>query len=196
MGSRLERHTQTTANTHSDLSGFAQGVSEARGVRRLFEAFAMNHQVGMVLAAARALLFVREVPKQSNAGQGVEAMLKVCGLGPGHPWCAAFTSYVGRSALGSLWPLPLTAGCAALGEAAKAKGILVNKPLPGDVFLVWFPKLGRYGHTGFIVSVGDGVTHQCIEGNTNDGGSRDGWGVFERPRTFGPKDRFIRWQHP
>lgn len=146
-----------------------------------------------VLAAARALRFVREEPRNSNSGQAVAAFLKRVGLGTGYPWCAAFVSYVGDAAYGKAWPLPLTAGCAALGEAAKAKGTLVNTPLPGDVFLVWFPKLGRFAHTGFIVSVGKGKVHQCIEGNTNDGGSRDGWGVFERPRTFGPKDKFIRW---
>lgn len=152
------------------------------------------------IAAARALAFVREEPKNSNGGQAVEAMLKLCGLGKGHPWCAAFVSWVGRAAFGSQWPLPLTAGCAALGEAAKAKGILVNTPLPGDVFLVWFPKLGRFGHTGFVTGVLEPVSNgyklRCIEGNTNDGGSRDGWGVFERDRTFGPNDRFIRWHTP
>lgn len=149
-----------------------------------------------VLAAARALKFVREEPRNSNAGQAVEAMLKLCGLGKGHPWCAAFVAHVGHAVYGKAWPLPLTAGCAALGEAAKAKGILVNTPLPGDVFLVWFPKLGRFGHTGFVTALGEGGSHRCIEGNTNDGGSRDGWGVFERDRAFGPNDRFIRWHTP
>lgn len=148
------------------------------------------------IAAARALTFVREEPRNSNAGQAVEAMLKLCGLGKGHPWCAAYVSWVGRAAFGAQWPLPLTAGCAALGEAAKAKGILVNTPLPGDVFLVWFPKLNRFGHTGFITALGENGRHRCIEGNTNDGGSRDGWGVFERDRQFGPNDRFIRWHTP
>lgn len=149
-----------------------------------------------VLAAARALKFVREEPRNSNAGQAVEAMLKLCGLGKGHPWCAAFVAHAGHAVYGKDWPLPLTAGCAALGEAAKAKGILVNTPLPGDVFLVWFPKLGRFGHTGFVTALGEGGSHRCIEGNTNDGGSRDGWGVFERDRAFGPNDRFIRWHTP
>jgi hypothetical protein len=146
-----------------------------------------------ILGAARALLFVREEPKDSNSGQAVEAMLKLTGLGKGYPWCAAFVSWVGRAAYGKDWPLPLTAGCKALGDAAEAKGLLVNRPLPGDVFLVWFPKLNRFGHTGFVVSVGEGGVCRCIEGNTNDGGSRDGWGVFERDRRFGAQDRFIRW---
>ena len=153
-----------------------------------------------VLAAARALKFVREEPRNSNAGQAVEAMLRLCGLDKGYPWCAAMVAWVGRAAYGKAWPLPLTAGCAALGEAAKAKGILVKTPLPGDVFLVWFPKLGRFGHTGFVTEVielANGICKlRCIEGNTNDGGSRDGWGVFERDRTFGPDDRFIRWHTP
>jgi len=32
-----------------------------------------------------------------------------------------------------------------------------------------------------------------IEGNTNQGGSPEGIGVFRRRRTFGPDDRFVWW---
>ena len=36
---------------------------------------------------------------------------------------------------------------------------------------------------------------QCC-GNTNPGGSRDGYGVFERVRHFGAADRFLHWSTP
>lgn len=142
-----------------------------------------------VLAAARALLFVREEPINSNAGQAVEAFLRTTGLPKGHPWCAAFVTHVGLAALGEKWPLPRTASCAQLGEFAKKRAILREKPEVGDVFLLWYPSLNRFAHTGFVT----GAAGETIEGNTSGGGLRDGWGVFERKRAWGPKDRFIRW---
>lgn len=145
----------------------------------------------MVLAVARGLLFVRESPRNSNRGPGIKAMLQVTGLGEGYPWCAASVAYCGVTALGDRWPLPRTASCAQLGEAADRLKVLHTQPEPGDVFLVWHASLGRFAHTGFVESVGETV--RTLEGNTNDGGSRDGWGQFRRVRRFGPKDRFIRW---
>lgn len=148
--------------------------------------------VAAVLAAARSLLFVREEPKNSNRGQAIEAMLKLTGLGPGHPWCAADVAWIGRAALGEKWPMPLTASCWQLGESAKAKGILMVTPEPGDVFLMHYPSLNRFAHTGFVVAR-DGKKWATIEGNTGATGEREGWGHLEKVRTFGPNDRFIRW---
>ncbi|MCC7196365.1 MAG: hypothetical protein IT356_12500 [Gemmatimonadaceae bacterium] len=147
-------------------------------------------EVAEVLAAARALRFVREEPVGSNAGQAVEAMLKLTGLGKGQPWCAAFLALVGDAALGARWPLPLTASCVALGTFATAKGCLLTTPAVGDVFLLWYPKLNRFAHTGLVT----GDAGQTIEGNTSGGGSREGWGVFERTRTWDARTRFIRWR--
>ena len=149
--------------------------------------------VGTVLRLAQALAFVREEPRNSNRGQAVEAFLKATGTAPGAPWCAAFVAWVGKTVLGTLWPLPLTAGCAALGVAGADQDIVRTTPQRGDVFLIWFPKLNRYAHTGFVVEVLADGRCRTVEGNTNDGGSRDGWGVFERTRAFGPHDRFLRW---
>lgn len=143
--------------------------------------------------AARLLRFVREEPAGSNAGQAVEAFLKVTGLGQGYPWCAAFVAYVGHTLHGDRWPLPLTASCAVLGEAARKQKLRYLKPKAGDIFLLYVPKLKRFAHTGFVLGPGAKPgTWVTIEGNTNDGGNREGWGVFERTRTFGPNDRFIR----
>lgn len=154
--------------------------------------FYQPHQV--VLAVAHGLRFVREEPRDSNRGQAVEAMLKVTGLGPGYAWCAAMVAWCGNAALGSDWPLPLTASVAALGAAGEQKRLLRQSPKAGDVFLVWFPSLHRFAHTGFVRGVRADGTVETTEGNTNDGGSRDGWGLFERTRKFTAADRFIRWE--
>lgn len=146
----------------------------------------------LLLAVARALDFVREEPRNSNWGQAVRRFLEFVGWKKAAPWCAAYVAYVGGRAFGAKWPLPKTASCYQLGEAAKAKDLLRSHPFRGDVFLLYYPSLGRFAHTGFIVEVLDDGSCRTLEGNTNDGGSRDGWGVFTRTRTFGPNDRFIR----
>jgi hypothetical protein len=148
--------------------------------------------VDLVLACCRALDFVREEPPNTNAGQAVEAIQKVTGNQRGAPWCASYVAKVGTAALELLWPLKLTGSVAQLAKEAESRGVLVTVPLPGDVFVIWFPSLNRFAHTGFVVSV-NGSEAVTIEGNTSGGGSREGWGVFTRKRTFGPKDRFIRW---
>lgn len=130
----------------------------------------------------------------SNAGQAVEAIQKATGNKRGAPWCASFVAKAGVSALGLRWPLKLTGSVAQLATEAEKRGALFADPQPGDVFVIWFPSLNRFAHTGFVVSV-NGREAGTIEGNTSGGGSREGWGVFSRTRTFGPKDRFIRWQN-
>ena len=145
-----------------------------------------------VLRVAASQVNVTECPPNSNAGLKVEEYLSSVGLAKGNPWCAAFVYWVGRFALGAKWPLPKTGGCATLGDHATAHGLMALKPQAGDVFLIYFPSLKRFAHTGFVVSV-EGTTCTTIEGNTSGAGSREGWGVFQRTRTLGTKDRVIRW---
>lgn len=134
-----------------------------------------------------------EVPANSNAGPFVEPRLKLVGLEKGNPWCAADVAFTGRTALGKRWPLPMTGGCQALADFATAKGILVDTPERGDVFLIWHPELGRFAHTGFAIDRLTAVRWKTHEGNTSGGGSREGWLKAERERVFKLADRFVRW---
>lgn len=144
------------------------------------------------IALAQAFRFVREEPRNSNRGQAVEALIASCGGTPGEPWCAAYVSYLGHF-MPTGWPLPLVRGCATLGEAAAKKDLLKTAPARGAIFLLHYPTLKRFAHTGICLGEKGGGVWRTIEGNTNGGGSRDGWGVFERERAFGPADRFIHW---
>lgn len=148
----------------------------------------------LLLKVAAATEGATENPTNSNAGPYVERVLERTGLGKGLPWCAAWVADVGVIALGDRWPLPKTASCAMLGEAAAKAGILHDKPEVGDVFLLYYSSLGRFAHTGIVTAVNADGTIGTLEGNTNDGGSRDGWGVFRRTRRVGSRDRFIRWE--
>jgi hypothetical protein len=161
-----------------------------------------------LIAAAEAFVGLRE--EGDNRGLMIDLFLKGVNQPPGQPWCAAFVHHVGQRshfdpiANKSSWPLPNTASCYMLGVYAAQQRILVDEPLDGDVFLLWSPMYTRFAHTGIVSRVVErGKTpagspwFDChtIEGNTNDDGGRDGWGVLRRIRRFYPRvgDRFVRW---
>ena len=145
----------------------------------------------LLVLVAGALVNVTECPPNTNKGLKVEEMLALCSLAPGNPWCAAYVAYVGRTAWGARWPLKLVGGCVSLWEDGKAKAMDSPSPVAGGIFLVYHPEVKRLAHTGFIVRANADGSFVTREGNTSGGGSREGWGVFERTRTFKPEDRFL-----
>lgn len=133
--------------------------------------------------------WVKEATKQ-NDGPWVEAIQRVTGNKKGDPWCASFVTFVLDIAFKGKNPIIRTASCDAMLVVARRQGWLVAEPAPGDVFLVMKTDTDAV-HTGFVSAVGK-LSVKTIEGNTNEGGSRDGWGVFARERKRGPKLLFIR----
>lgn len=160
-----------------------------------------------VRAVAYSYQNFTELPPASNRGQVIDRFQAFTGLDPkqGNPWCACFVYYAGYFGLfdpvtkHSAWPLPKTAGCAALGEFGAAHKILVATPEEGDVFLIWYAAKSRFAHTGFVIGKNTDGTFRTLEGNTSKPGDtnpetmREGWGAFERTRTFAEKDRFLNW---
>lgn len=115
--------------------------------------------------------------------------------GRGAPWCASFVTAVGRQALGYAWPVPKTASVQAMVDWAKSRQVWYEEnPKRGDLFAIYYPSLSppRYGHVGIVVE-SQPESFKSLEGNTNTGGSREGYGIFERTRV--PSDRYgyIRW---
>jgi len=152
------------------------------------------------LDAARGEIGVREVPPGSNRGPEVDAYLRAVGLEPAagsYAWCAAFVYWCfgkGAAVIGAPNPLPRTAGALALWNGAKAGATRIaaadaqarpSLVSPGQIFVL--STGGGLGHVGLVESVDGGVL-TTIEGNTNDGGSREGIGVFRRT---GPNGRRI-----
>jgi len=121
--------------------------------------------------------------------------LRAAGLDPstGHfAWCAAFVYFCFNEAaknLGRKNPVIKTAGVLDHWERAERKGIpevsaakvVVDPSLvrPGQIFVIDVGDPGGAGHTGFVEEVAAGKL-VTIEGNTNDGGSAEGIGVFRR----------------
>ena len=123
--------------------------------------------------------WVKEATGQ-NDGPWVEAILRLVDQRRGAPWCAAFVCLVLDIAYRGQNPLPRTASCDVLLAFARTNGWLFETPEPGDVFLMLKTKTDAV-HTGLVAAVSPAAV-KTIEGNTNAGGSRDGWGVFARER--------------
>ena len=139
----------------------------------------------------------------------VELFLREVRQPPGEPWCAALVHHVGywshydNASQQSTWPLPATASCFELGEFARERGILLEEPAVGDVFLLRSRELKRFAHTGVVVGLlpwsgsGESGSYMCttVEGNTNADGSRNGNTTLRKTRRFSIAngDRFVRW---
>jgi len=148
---------------------------------------------GKVLVVAGTEVGVMEVPPGSNRGPKVDEYLKSVGLNPGqgsYPWCAAFVYWCfleASKALSVSNPAICTAGALDLWNQAGPKRFrripcaeASDNPTLVRPAMVFVLGTGPgHGHVGFVEKV-TGTILTTIEGNTNDGGSREGIGVFRR----------------
>ncbi len=146
--------------------------------------------VAAVLGVARKEVGVMEDPIGSNSGPRVNQYLASVGDASGLAWCAAFVYWCFQQASSSIKipnPATRTAGAMDVWNEAGTRGIrriataeAANCPglvQPGMIFVI--ATGGGHGHVGLVEKVA-GVVLTTIEGNTNDGGSREGIGVFRR----------------
>lgn len=118
----------------------------------------------------------------ANRGRQVEQYLASVGFGPGYAWCGAFVSWcyqqVGIRHPKSAW----VPSYARKQNIVYQRGEFVQQlPKAEDVFMIWFERLRRPAHIGFV----DQWKNQwvnTVEGNTNDNGSREGDGVYRKRR--------------
>lgn len=111
-------------------------------------------------------------------------------------WCMGFVQAIIDQALSETElnftdHMPLTYSCDSVGYHGLSLSTLVrNKQWrqdpsliqKGDIFLSRKSDLD-WTHTGIIISTNDEII-ETVEGNTNPGGSRNGYGVFRRIRNF------------
>jgi hypothetical protein len=122
--------------------------------------------------------------------------------GNAYPWCAGFVSFVGYQAATTFdanLDIPYTYSCDVIAVEAKhrdrfvSEGQLKRKEKsempPGSIFLNRRTSTD-WVHTGIVVSFDD-ETFETIEGNTNDEGSREGYEVCRRFRSYKKRD-FVR----
>jgi hypothetical protein len=114
----------------------------------------------------------------NNRGQHVEKYLRSVNAKPGDAWCSAFVAWV-------LNVCGVTHKINAWSPTAVSRNVIWQRgegeePQGGDVFGIYYTSLKRVGHAGIIERWGSYV--HTIEGNTNDGGSRDGDCVMRKIR--------------
>jgi hypothetical protein len=143
-----------------------------------------------VLGVAGREVGVMEDPVGSNCGPRVNQYLESVGDKGGLPWCAAFVYWCFQQAAAALQmsnPATRTAGAVDVWDEAGTRGVrrvasavAADRPVlvqPGMVFVI--ATGGGHGHVGLVEKI-EGVVLTTIEGNTNNGGSREGIGVFRR----------------
>lgn len=112
----------------------------------------------------------------------------------GSPWCAAFVSQMGVQAMGTAWPVKRDAYVQDIVDYCTGQGLkLEDTPMVGDIMVIWYENLKRYGHIGIVEKVISTTLFKTWEGNTNNDGSRDGNGVYNKTRPIGARYKFLRW---
>lgn len=142
-----------------------------------------------ILRVARSLVGVMEVPLGSNWGPRIKTFLLCVGIATPSPWCAGYVAFCiqeGAKAAGVKSKWLMSGSCTEIANWAKKEGRLGTVPRVGSVFLVKYPLIWRFRHTGFVTAVHfdkvSGNTYiSTDEGNSNNDGSSEGIGVFARP---------------
>jgi len=144
------------------------------------------------LEVAASQIGVVEQPPFSNRGPEIDIYLRTVGLNPvgqHYSWCMAYVYWCFNEAAKSLGiknPLVKTAGCLNQWNGSKCPKIkmadAVNDPSlvkPGFIFIIDHGQ--GNGHTGIVESVNGGLI-TTLEGNTNNDGSANGYGVLRLNR--------------
>jgi hypothetical protein len=131
-----------------------------------------------LVATATTQVGVKET--KGNRGPKIKEYLNIVGLGEGYAWCAGFVCWcVAKTSQAANVVVKLQFSAGVLAMWNKNKELRVADPLPGDIFIMKFSN--GLGHTGIVTGV-TATEINTIEGNTNDGGSREGDGVYKRKR--------------
>lgn len=150
----------------------------------------------VAVARAALKLHIRETGG-NNRGPTVEAIQLYAAGSTHYAWCAAFCQLclrLGFAAAGQKMSLSIGISCSSLvARAHKQRRVFElggagagqfspGTPQPGDL-LVLRGGPTHYRHVGLVAAAprADGVV-VTIEGNTNDAGSADGDGVYEKER--------------
>lgn len=185
-------------------TGIVDAATHERLVAPLVNAIAPIATGGMTLSElilAYALQHVAQHPREAggdNRGPWVRAYMDNDGVD--WRWCSGFVCFALEQAVktrGGPAPFASSASCDVMRANAHATGRYRNGGaiprtaiLPGSFFLVRRTSTD-WSHIG-IVSRADATTFRTVEGNTNDGGSVNGFEACERVRDYNRKD-FIIW---
>ena len=151
-------------------------------------------------ALARALSLVGVHETSENWGPEVKEFLAAANVKSPAPWCAGFVNFCAQKEaekLGLVSPLEavaLQAYVQSYADYGKKHGWVVQAKdaQPGDLFLLYYDSLHRYGHIGYVTEM-KGRFFSTVEGNTNAAGSREGTLVAKKNRPVSANVLFLRW---
>lgn len=172
----------------------AKNKSFALFILLLISGVADSFQRPEISQVVNSQLGVQEQPKGSNWGPRVKLYLASVKVYSPAPWCAAYVHWCLDSAgrKNNITAYSPTAHNRA--NLVYYNGKVLKDIRPGDVFTVYFISMGRIGHTGFVGRQINQTIIETNEGNSNDGGSREGYGVFRRRRSIHSLYSISRWE--
>lgn len=176
------RNHEFHVNTHKTTSSSSSTIAPREHLQKIY-----SKEIG-----------VREKTNK-NDGPKVAAYLKYTGLSEGYAWCAAYISWCFNKAG---FKEPKTAWSPSLFPKSRViwkknggpviKNGVIKLPERGDVFGIYFNNYKRIAHAGFIDQWGDRLII-TVEGNTNEGNSRDGDGVYRKRRPISSIYQVSNW---
>lgn len=128
-----------------------------------------------------------------NDGKDVEKYLKSVQLTKGNAWCAAFVKWTFDQAGIKTTITGWSPTAHNKKNIVYMDGRMKQEIRRGDVFTIWFPRLKRIGHTGFVQKKFGFNSVMTVEGNTNSAGSREGDGVYVKTRPKSTLYSITRW---
>lgn len=136
--------------------------------------------------------YIGKTEKPNNSGfndQAFEKKMEEVGFVKGHAWCSYFAELCFKEAnQRDWWKLEKLFSGSTVKTFQNFKGAgykIKDKPFVGALVIWQTQKNGKpqiTGHAGIVSEVIDETNFKSIEGNTNDGGSREGYIVAEKKR--------------
>lgn len=147
------------------------------------------------LAVALKEVGVKEHPAGSNDGPRIREYQAVTGAYRA-AWCASFVQWCLKEAHCPVAAFGRSAYVPYILSAAKAHGMLVAAPKPGDLVCYDWERDGVADHIGIVKRVIDHRTFEAVEGNTAVGNDSNGGEVMIRQRNVSEVAGFIRLPVP
>lgn len=137
---------------------------------------------------------IRELTNH-NDGREVEMYLRTCGLGKGYAWCAAFVKWCyTQCGIDTRGITAWAASCINWRHVVYRDQHFSAEPRAGDNITFWDYAHQRVAHTGLYHRRVNDTFYESVEGNTNEGGSAEGDGVYRKKRSFRATYVISRWE--
>ncbi len=160
-------------------------------------AFVIDGSADAIREQYRKMIGIKEATG-NNDGKEVEKILATVGLGKGFPWCAAAVKYglLNAGIVSAKQINGMALSCENKKSFVYKSRTWLRQLIHGDVFTIYYARLKRIGHTGFVDRIANKEygTVVTYEGNTNSGGSRDGDGFYVRIRQIASLHSISRWR--